>query len=258
MIYTTRLGAGLGLMQETRLLLELWKPGVNAGDLYHDALQSGRFPNLSARRLRNIVTECFAPRYLVSDGRLARLLKRLGEVLSTLERRQLFFLYTSRANRILADFVREVYWQHYTAGDDRISNDDVAAFIRRGIDDGRTVKRWAESTIRRVSSYLMGCCADYGLLGERTLHGRRIVPYRIEPKAAAYLAHDLHFDGLGDNGVVSHPDWQLFGMAEDDVREAFKRLSLQGFFIHQSAGGITRIGWQHESMEEFVDVLAQG
>ena len=32
------------------------------------ALESGRFPTVTARRLRNIDGECFAPRHLVSGG----------------------------------------------------------------------------------------------------------------------------------------------------------------------------------------------
>ena len=257
-MYTTQLQAGLGLIQETRLLLDIWNDGMSPGALYQQALQSGLFPNISARRLRNVVVECFAPRYLIHEGRPANYLKRLSPVFPTAELTQLFFLYTSRANRILADFVREVYWERYGAGGELVSNEDVKAFIRRGIDDGKTAVRWSESTIKRVSSYLLGCCADYGLLGKRTLNGRHIVPYRIEPKVAAYLAHDLHFAGLGDNAVTADAEWQLFGLSTDDVREEFKRLSLKGYFIHQSAGTVTHIGWKHKHMEEFVDVLAQG
>lgn len=257
-MYTTQLQAGLGLIQETRSLLGIWEPGMSTSELYQSALQSGEFPNISARRLRNVVVECFAPRYLVSEGAPARYLKQLADAFSTTELSQLFFLYTSRANLILADFVRDVYWERYAAGDTIISNEDVKAFIRKGIDDGKTVKRWADSTIKRVTAYLTGCCADYGLLGKRTLKGRHIVPYRIEPRVAAFLAHDLHFSGLGDNAVTSHSDWQLFGMTRSDVRDEFKRLSLRGHFILQSAGDITHIGWKYKRMEEFVDVHAEG
>ncbi len=256
-MYTTKLGAGLGLIQETQALLNVWNPGMDAKDVYRAVLQSGEFPQVSARRLRNIVVECFAPRYLMADGKPAQYLKDLSAALSSTEIKQLFFLYTCRANLILADFVRNVFWERYAMGDDRVSNDDAGAFIRRAIDDGRTIKRWSEGMINRVASYLTGCCEDYGLLGNLTRAGRKILPFRIEPRVAAYLAHDLHFAGLGDNAVTSHSDWQLFGLTRDDVREEFKRLSLQGYFIHQSAGDITHIGWKHKSMEEFIDVLAQ-
>ena len=60
--YTTQLQAGLGLVRETKALLEIWKPGLSSVDLYEHALSSGQFPNVTARRLRNIIAECFAPR----------------------------------------------------------------------------------------------------------------------------------------------------------------------------------------------------
>ena len=255
--YTTQLQAGLGLVQETRLLLRIWEPGMSSPALYQAALRSGEFPNVSARRLRNIVTECFAPRYLVADGKPARYLKPLAVALAPAELNQLFFLHTCRANAIFADFVREVFWERYAAGDDKVTVDETRAFVRRGVDDGKTAKRWSDSTVKRVTSYLLGCCTDYGLLGKRTLSARAIIPFRIEAKAAAYLAHDLHFAGLGDNALLTHQDWQLFGLAREDVRDELKRLSLQGHLILQSAGEITHIGWKHKDMEGLVDVLAE-
>jgi len=47
--YTTQLQAGLGLIQETRVLLGLWQPGMNSPELYQAALQAGAFPAVSAR-----------------------------------------------------------------------------------------------------------------------------------------------------------------------------------------------------------------
>ena len=75
---------------------------------------------------------------------------------------------------------------------------------------------------------------------------------------AGYLAHDLHFAGLGDNAVLSHLDWRIFGLAVYDVREELKRLALKGYLILQSAGDITRISWKYKTMEELCDVLAEG
>ena len=255
-MYTTQLAMGLGLTDETRKLLGLWQPGLGGGELYQRALGSGMFPNVSAYRLRNIVVRCFAPRYLVNDGAPARWLKKLSATLKPSELDQLFFLYTCRANLILADFVREVYWRLYAAGAQLVGRDDAKSFIRRAIDDGKTPSRWAEGQIERVGRYLTGCCADYGLLGDRTSEGRLISPYRVEETVAAFLAHDLHFAGLGDTSLSAHEDWQLFGLSRDDVRDELKRLSLKGHIILQSAGDIMHIGWKHKSMEGFLDVLA--
>lgn len=256
--YTTQLQAGLGLVHETTTLLDFWQPGMEALELYRVALKSGTFPNVSARRLRNIVTECFAPRYLRGEGPPARYLRQLKPSLSSLEQSQLYFLYTCRANRILGDFVRFVYWDRYSCGGDMVGKADAVAFIARAIDDGKTAKRWSESTIKRVSAYLIGTCGDYGLLGKATRNGRRISPFRIAPVVGTYLAYDLHFQGGSDSRALAHEDWKLFGLATDDVRSELKRLALRGQLIVQSAASVTRISWKWRSMQEVVDVLSEG
>lgn len=257
-LYTTQLQAGLGLVDETKALLAFWSPGLGAGQLYREALASGRFPNVSARRLRNIVIECFAPRYLVADGAPAAHLKRLSTRLPNAALTQLMLLFACRANPILADFVREVYWPRYAGGAGNLSNDDARAFVTRAIDDAKTCRGWSDTTIRRVAGYLTGCCADFGLLEPGRRPTRRILSYRIAPPVAAYLAYDLHLAGLGDNALLAHPDWALFGLARAEVLDLLKRLSRQGLLIVQVAGELVRIGWTHPTLEALCDVLAQG
>ncbi len=255
--YTTQLQAGLGLVNETKTLLDLWSPGMSASQLYQAALESGRFPTVTARRLRNIVVECFAPRYLVAAGAPAAHLKRLSATISATDLVQLMLVFTSRANPILGDFVRHVYWARYIGGYTEISNDDARTFVERSIDDGKTIKRWSETTVRRVSAYLTGCCADYGMLERGLRSSRQILSFRISPSVAAYLAYELHFSGVGENALLNHEDWQLFGLEREEVLEEIKRLSLKGLLIVQAAGDVIRISWKQHDMEALCDVLTQ-
>ena len=255
--YTSQLGAGLGLVNETKTLLDLWSPGMSANQLHQVALESGRFPTVTARRLRNIVVECFAPRYLVAGGAPAVHLKRLSATISTADLTQLMLVFTTRANPILGDFIRQVYWARYAGGYTQITNDDARMFVERAIDDGLTTKRWSESMVQNVSGYLTGCCADYGMLERGRRTSRRILPFRISPSVAAYLAYELHFSGVGDNALLTHEDWQLFGLAREDVLEEIKRLSLKGLLIVQAAGDVIRISWKQQDMEALCDVLTQ-
>lgn len=255
--YTTQLQAGLGLIDETRQLLQVYQPGMTAAQLDEAALASGRFPLVTARRLRNIVVECFFPRYL-RDPQVANRLKLLADKLTPSEFNQLLFIYTARANLVLADFVREVYWARYSAGRNDLDIEDARTFVVHGVREGKTQKPWSEITIKRISSYVMGCCADYGLLTTIGRSQRSIAAYRILPKVAAYLAYELKLSGLGDNQVVSHQDWALFGLEPADVRDQLKKLSLQGLLIFQGASDVVHIGWTYKSMEELIDVIAQG
>ncbi len=256
MSYTTQLQAGLGLIDETTTLLELWQPGTTSPRLYEAALASGRFSGVTARRLRNIVTEGFAPRYLVNSGTPAQHLKLLSAKLSTGDLLQFFYIFTARANPIFGDFVRTIYWEHYATGASTLGNADARAFIQRALDDGKTVKRWSDTTIARVSGYLTGCCADFGLLEKASKPTRRIQAIQMAESAAIYLAYDLHFQGLSDAGVLGHPDWQLFGLKRNEVLEMLKRLARKGQLIVQSGGDVTRISWKYDALQALCNDLA--
>jgi hypothetical protein len=256
--YTTQLQAGLGLFDETRTLLELWRPGMNGNLLKQAALTSGRFPAMTARRLRNIVIESFAPRYLVDDAQPARILKQLHGALAPVDLRQLILLFTCRATPILASFIREAYWPSYAAGAATMDNDSARTFVQRGVDDGKTATRWSEGTVKRVARYLTSACADFGLLEPGSRSRRRILRIRVSSQVVALLAHDLHFRGIADNALLAHPDWALFGLDRQEVLEEFRRLALRNLWIVQAAGDAAHIGWLHKDMETVCDVIAQG
>lgn len=255
--YTTQLQAGLGLIDETKKLLEIWSPDISVTELKHKARESGEFPNITFRRLRNIVVESFKPRYLVGSGAPAIHLKQLMNELSRREFNQLLFLFTCRANLVLADFIRKIYWPSYMAGKDTVTNEEAKDFLLRANEDGKTFKTWSEGTITRVARYLTNCCSDFGLLETGNKSVRKILPFQIEAIPLIYLSYDLHFSGLGDNSVLGHSDWGLFGLEREDVLDELKRQALKGWFIVQSAGTASRIGWQYETMEAVVDALAR-
>jgi hypothetical protein len=205
-----------------------------------------------------VVSEGFAPRYLVDNGAPARLLKALLPALARREFAQLLFRYTCRAHPILADFVCEVYWPAYAAGWVYVENEEARQFVTRGNQDGKTTSPWSEGTIRRAAGYLTGCCSDFGLLERGVRKARRILPYRLEPRTGAILAYERHFAGLGDNAVIADPGWALFGLTPEDVLAELKQLALKGQLIVQTAGRITQISWPYKTMDEVIDAVAQG
>ena len=255
-LYTTKFQAGLGVVSETRLLLEAYESGMTVNDLNQAVLDSGLFSTISARRLRNLIRECFAPRYLVKNGAPARHLKIFTKQIDNRAFLQLLHLFTARSQPMYRDFLTSVYWQACSDGRLSIGNDDASRFLLRALDDGQMVKRWNESTIRRVSSYLTGCCADYGLLEPGARRIRRILPYGIMPPVIVYLAYDLHFQGIGDNSMLSHEDWGLYGLDRDGTLDELKRISRDGHFIIQSAGDAVRIAWKYANIEETCRAIA--
>mgnify|MGYP001361116314 CR=1 FL=1 len=143
----------------------------------------------------------------------------------------------------------------YVGGYSELSNDSAKEFVEQAVNEGKTIKPWSESTVRRVSAYLTGTLADYSLLEKGSVSTRNIMRYHISPVISAYLAYDLHFMGLGDESAVRHEDWALFGMSEDDVRNELKQVSLKGHFLIQAAGKLIRISWKYADWEEFINAL---
>jgi len=253
--YTPRLNAGLGIIPETVRLLELWQPDLTPKQLFEIALNVGAFPAMSARRLRNMVLEGFAPRFLVNEAQPARMLKALHSHVDSADFCFFLLIYTCRANAILGDFIRTVYWQKYEVGQDHLFKKDAQEFVYRAVADGKTRKRWSESTIHRVSQYLLGACADFGLVGAMHGEGRTMRPVRISSVVATFLAHDLHFSGLGDNAVVQHSDWMLFGLNSNETLTELQRLAKKNYFIVQTGGGTVQFAWKYENIGDFVNGL---
>lgn len=256
--FTTQLQAGLGMINETLTLVRLWEPGDTPARLADRANAHGVFARTTARRARNIVVEMFAPRYLVNgDPPASRLKTLLDGGLPLDDLAQLLFLHTARAQEIFGEFVTTVFWPHYSAGAQRLGRRHAETFIRRALDAGRMRKRWAESTVRRMSGYLISCCADFGLLADTSRVDRVIQRFAIRPAAALYLAHDLHFTGASDAAVMSHTDWKLFGLDPPEVLGQLKALAHDGHVIVQAGGDIVQLTWKYRSMEECIRALAQ-
>ncbi|MGZ5443327.1 MAG: BrxA family protein [Thermoanaerobaculia bacterium] len=257
-MYTTQLQAGQGLVDETRALLGLWRPGMSTQELYQSALSSGRFPKITARRLRNIVVECFAPRYLADSSTPAGSLKAVQDKLSPAELQLLFLLFTCRANEILGDFLRDVYWPRYEGGYSEISKEDAERFVGHGLDRGKMVKRWSDSTIGRVSAYLLGACGDYGLLSDASRGRRKMQAVHVTPLVISFVAHELHFRGVSDSALPASDEWAWFGLEPAEVLAGLKQVAMRGWLIVQTAADHTQISWSFKSMEDFCDAVAHG
>jgi len=246
------------MIDETIGLLRLWERGDSPSKLSEKAIQRGLFSRTTARRARNIVEEMFAPRYLLAQGRPAAALKPLVEKnLPGDDLIQLFFLHTARAQSIFGDFVTEVYWPRYSAAASGLTRAEAEAFVYRALDNGNMRKRWSESTIRRVSGYLLGCCGDFGLTDSGGRGERAIRRFAMRSRTALYLAHDLHFSGVTDQALPQHPDWRLYGLETPEVLKQLRSLAHNGHFIIQAAADLVQIAWKYPSMEECVRAIAQ-
>jgi len=255
--YTTNLSKAQGMVSETFELLELWQPGMSVAELKARVRDTGALGRATQVRVDDMVGRAFAQRFLVDQGRPAAWLRQLllrGASRGLL--RQLILLYTARANRVLYDFIREVFWLKYASSAGEVTKDDARDFIERAVSRGALTKRWSDSMVERVTRYLLGTLVDFDLIADNRFGHRQIRPTFIMPETVVFLGYELHFRGVDDDDVVRHCDWGLFGLHAADVTSSMERAATQGHLFIQHSGVLHRIEWKYDTMETMIDALA--
>ena len=255
--YTVSLPKGQGILEETLVLLRVWRPGMSSKGLADLAVAEGLLSKATARRTRDIVLVQFGPRFLdPGNGPPAKWLRGLvDEGATTRQLRQIFLIHACRANDVLHDFIRHVYWPAYSAGASELSSEQAMEFLQRAVDQGIIAPPWSEKMRVRVAQSIMGCLTDFGLTGDRRGRIRELLPFHVTPLTTLYLAHEIHFNGRSDDAILDHDDWGLFGLEPIDVRYQLERVA-NGHFTLQFAGDLLRITWQCDSMEEALRGIA--
>lgn len=256
--YSTALCKGQGMVPETLTLLREWSPGMSGNDLYKAVLASGSIPKATAGRVKDIVSRVFAPRYLSGGGEPAKCLKRLVEAgYGVDELSQLFLLYSARAYPELRDFITEIYWPRYAVGAGHLYRQDSDVFFRNAYENGKLPNKWTDESRAKIARYLLSALTDFKLLGPPVKDHRSILSFTINEFTTLYLVHELHFGGVGDQGMMTHPDWQLFGLEPYDVLQQLRAVASRGRFVVQHSGQILRIAWGFSTMEEFLNAAAK-
>lgn len=255
--YTIALCKGAALIDETRALVRHWTPGEDVGHFVDRVLRDNLLARATAYRTRDIVRRVFARRFLFPTDIPARHLKILANrkfppKLFT----EVLFLYAARADRLLYDFTGHVFWAACRRGRTVLTTEDVLAFLTEAADRGRIEQPWSPQVQIKIARGVLSTLRDVGFLREAHRGRREIVPYHLSDEGTAYLARELHDEGLSDSAMCEHPDWGLFGLDRGRVLGRLDNLADDFGLLVQRAGSVVRITWKHASIEELIDDLA--
>lgn len=246
------------MVDETRRLLEHWRPGESLDMFARRVQEQGLLGNATAYRTRDMVRRVFAPRYLRPTDRPARMLKHVqqaglpGRVFT-----ELLFLYTARQDPLVYDYTIREYWSAVRRGRNVLSTDSLVSFFSEAQFSGLLDNQWSEKVSVRIARCVLGLLRDVGFLRE-TVRGRReIVDYRMSDEGIAILAKELHEGGITDASLCNHPDWALFGMMPSTVLERLDALGEHRGVIVQRAGSVIHFTWVVKTTEELIDLLSR-
>jgi len=256
--YSTAISKGAGMIEETRRLLEHWRPGEPLDGFTRRVQEEGLLGNSTAYRTRDVVRRVFAPRFLRPRDKPARILQRIlssdlpGRVFT-----ELLFVFTARQDPLVYDFTIREYWPAVRRGRPVLDTDPMLSFLSEARYDGRLDNQWSEKVSVRISRCVLGLLRDVGFLREVVRGRREVVDYRISDEGAAILARELNESGITDSSLCNHPDWKLFGMTPTEVIEKLDGIGEHRGMILQRAGSVVHFTWTVKSIEELIDVFAR-
>ena len=255
--YSTAISKGAGMVEETRRLLEQWRPEETLDEFARRVQSEGLIGNSTAYRTRDVVRRVFAPRFLRPTDKPARVLQRVlavglpGRVFT-----ELLFVFTARQDPLVYDFTVREYWPALRRGRPFMDTDPMISFLSEAHCDGRLENQWSEKVSVRIARCVLGLLRDVGFLREVSRGRREIVNYRMSDEGTAILARDLHEAGVTDSSLCNHSDWRLFGMSPSEVVERLDGIGEHRGVIVQRAGSVVHFTWGVKSIEELIDVLA--
>lgn len=244
--YNTNLAKGTGFVNETLTLMEFFEEGDSKKKFLEKCISSNILNKSTEHRTKDVISLVFFDRYWKSNSSSVSYLKEMrhnGLSLDALL--SLFYVYTARANLVFYDFVLEMMVE---SNNQKITTSLAKSFLLNAISTNMAPP-WSDSMIKRVSSYLITCLRDFDLLNDNGYLDIRFP----DQKVVNYLLHELHFEGKKVDEIVMDKTWKLLGLSKYEVIKEIEKISFKGTFIFQYSGEITKVSWNYESMDEFIE-----
>ena len=249
----TGLIKGTMTLDELRILFNAWNPNETPQEFANRVQVDGILTKQTSKRVRDLVLRVFQPWFLVPDKTPASQMKMLVSVgIDRQVLKELVFLYKSRSEAVLYDFVMERYWQSSQDGALYLRTQEIEDYLQDAQNTNRVENSWSAYTQKRLARGILSALTNVGLLREDKRYQYDYVSYRPTDFTVAYLAYDFHLSGLTDGTLVEHSDWGLFGLSRRQVLERLARLNERAGIILQEAGSVIRITWLHNDMEGLI------
>jgi hypothetical protein len=253
--YKTLLTHGGAVIDETRILLDLFNPQIDINRWVEEIIKENALGKVSRARTSEIINRYFLARYVNGYPKDAwkplKILCSKGVDLPII--RSIMYYHTAKIDDFLFDFVADEVFERYYSGRTDISADDVYRFIEASVQD-RFEKPWSESVKGRLSRGIMSVLRDFGILEGRSK--KRIANFYLPVEAFVYVAFIIHSNVSTGEMIVNHTDWKLFLLKPRAVESIFLEAHQHGWLNYNAAGNIIRIEFRFHTLEELANEIA--
>lgn len=146
----------------------------------------------------------------------------------------LAYLYFALRDRLTFEFVTDLVWRRWNQRATVLGRDDFLAFLDDAAESHPQLRKWKESTRKKLATNTLAALRDFGLL--RGARKRQIQRPRITQETVFHLLCILHAEGLEGRAILEAPDWRLFLWSAADVARSLSELSQRGWIRFEKGG----------------------
>lgn len=245
----SRLQKGGALLSDMRQIVSHWSEDMAQKDPI--PILARHLSKATMARVKDTYIHAFRPRFINGSPpgawRLAKVLEDKKAELNIIK--PFYYWITARSEPPLYGFVLEVVYPHSRSIDRTIRMEDTISWLK--IQLNHAGKSWSPSVLNRVAQGIMAALRDFGIL-EGKVH-KRIAPMNLTPQAFALIAFSLYQLGITGRELLSHPDWKLFLLNDQEVEHFFLECHSHKWLKFEVAGNIYRTEFPEVSFKEYVD-----
>lgn len=185
---------------------------------------------------RRMVANCIVHRYLWegSDWCAESLAQATAHGPNTPQFLSLAYLYYALRDRLTFEFVTGPVWERWRNRSTALTQADLLSFLEKKSEEEPHIRKWRESTRKKVAQSTIVALRDFGLLHGK--HNKQIQKPSIAPETVFHLLCILVAEGLEGRSVIEAPDWRLFLWSESEVAQALGELSQKQWIRFESSG----------------------
>ena len=206
--YLLRLASKTSLIEESRQFLHVY---ALLGDIEaaRQALVNGGLQQRSRATRATIVeilqirlTRWHPPAWVLDD------LITFAQDGHQAELRAALLLHTARQDNLLYDFIQQGVVPRWFAGERELIRADIQRFLDSAQSVHPEIEGWSHSTREKLSSNVLTTLRDFGLL--QGTASKQIVEPIVPAAVVQHLVRLLQEEGIPQEQLASHPDWQLW------------------------------------------------
>jgi hypothetical protein len=236
---STRVSSKGALLKETFTVFSSVRTGLPLANV-RQAILDAEVLQKTAFHTRRTIWNALKHRYLGvgSDWIGMSLAASTKEGTQSPEYLSLAYLYFALRDRLIFDFVTGPIWDRWHRQATSVDRADYLIFLDQQAETYPEIKKWHESTLKKLAGNTFSSLRDFGLLkGTKIKHIRRVT---VAPETVFHLLAILTAEGLEGKAVLEAPDWRLFLWSEAEISNALKELA-QMNWVRFERGGRTVI-----------------